>query len=188
MDPIAQLVHKASIQDVMLRYARGVDRLDWELVRAAFFADATDHHGDFQGTRDEFIAWISKSHAAVAHSTHFLGNCLIEFASDVVAAVETYFAATLRLGADATSHRAMLVEPSAADKTQDLVVQVLGRYVDQFQQRDGAWKIAKRRVAFDAIHTQPANGDVTVNTGWALGTRDQGDPVFRNRAEAGLPV
>ncbi len=187
-ETLQRLVDRANIEDVMLRYARGADRRNWELVRTTFHEDATDHHGDFKGTRDEFIDWVSTSHASVAKSTHFLGNCLIEFGTDDVAAVETYFIAVLRLGAEAESHRQMLVDNAASGKPDDLRVEVIGRYVDRFERREGAWRIARRRVVFDTIHTQAAAGNVDANTGWALGKRDLADPVFLNRSECGLPV
>jgi len=187
-DTLQRLVDKASIQDTMLRYARGVDRRNWELVRTAFHEDAMDHHGDFKGTRDEFITWVSASHASVAKSTHFLGNCLVEFASDDVAAVETYFVAVLRLGTEAESHRQMLVDSGTSEKLQDLRVEVIGRYVDRFERREGAWRIARRRIVFDTIHTQAATGNVDADSGWAIGRRDLGDPVFVNRSECGLPI
>src|SRR5690606_25496847 len=108
-DTLQRIADRLEIQDVMARYARGVDRRDWELVRAAFFEDGTDHHTDFKGKRDEFIEWVSGKHATVDKSTHLLGNSLIEFASDTVAVSETYFHATLELGAAAKAHRAMLL-------------------------------------------------------------------------------
>ncbi|MBR8103528.1 nuclear transport factor 2 family protein, partial [Burkholderia multivorans] len=52
-----RLIDKDQIRGVMLRYARGVDRRDWECVRSAFFEDCHDDHADFKGTRDAFIAW-----------------------------------------------------------------------------------------------------------------------------------
>jgi hypothetical protein len=182
------LIDKDLIRDVMLRYARGVDRRDWELVRAAFFADGHDDHADFKGTRDDFIAWVRERHDApsVLKSTHFLGNCLVEFASDNVAAVETYFIARLELAPQANEHRAML-DAKHADSTQNSRVEVFGRYVDRFEKRDGEWRIARRRTVFDAIQSQligPA--DNTLNPAWTLGRRDQHDPVFAVRSEIGL--
>lgn len=41
-DKLQQLIDKDAIRDAMLRYARGVDRRDWEAVRDTFFEDGTD--------------------------------------------------------------------------------------------------------------------------------------------------
>ena len=52
-DDLRRLVDEDEIRDVMQRYARGVDRREWELVRATFFEDGHDDHADFSGTRDD---------------------------------------------------------------------------------------------------------------------------------------
>jgi len=183
-----RLIDKDQIRDVMLRYARGVDRRDWALVRAAFFEDGRDDHADFKGTRDDFIAWVRQRHDApsLLKSTHFLGSCLVEFASDSVAAVETYFMARLELAPQATEHRSML-DAKHADSTRNNRVEVFGRYVDRFEKRNEEWRIAQRRTVFDAIQSQLVDaGDNALNPAWTLGRRDQHDPVFSVRAEIGL--
>ena len=42
----------------MLRYCQGIDRLDMELVRSAYHPDGVDHHTGFDGTVDEYVAWV----------------------------------------------------------------------------------------------------------------------------------
>ena len=42
-----QIIDREEIRDLMMRYARGVDRGDWETVRAVYHPDARDDHGDF---------------------------------------------------------------------------------------------------------------------------------------------
>jgi hypothetical protein len=190
-DTLRRLADKDEIKDVLLRYCRGVDRRDWELVRSAFFADCIDDHADFTGGRDDFITWLSASHntAGFARSTHILGNCLIEFVSDNVAVVETYFIAKLELGADAGGHRKMLLEATNAESTKSIRIEVLGRYVDRFEKRENAWRVARRRTVFDAMRSKPVAGDGiarALNPKWTLGRRDKHDPVFLVRAEAGL--
>jgi hypothetical protein len=187
-DALQRLIDKDQIRDVMLRYARGVDRRDWERVRAAFFEDGRDDHADFKGTRDDFIAWVRQRHDApsLLTSTHFLGNSLVEFASGSVAAVETYFIARLELAPEAAEHRAMLAagHSGSAHTTR---VRVFGRYVDRFEKRNDEWRIAQRRTVFDAIESQPADpADGALNPAWTLGRRDPQDPVFALRAELGL--
>jgi hypothetical protein len=182
------LIDKDQIRDVLLRYARGVDRRDWTLVRAAFFEDGHDDHADFKGTRDEFVAWVRERHDSpgLLTSTHFLGNCLVEFASDSVAAVETYFAARLEIAPTASEHRAML-DAKHANSAHNSRVEVFGRYVDRFEKRDGEWRIAQRRSVFDAIQSQSVDAaDNALNPAWLLGRRDPHDPVFGMRTEAGL--
>ena len=141
MDQMSRLIAKADIEDCMKRYARGVDRRDWDMVRGCFHPDATDHHGEFLGNPEEFIDWVKARHGAVPFSMHYLLNCLVEFHADDVAAVETYFWALQRRedGDSGTDH------------------EVFGRYVDRFEQRDGAWRIADRKVTYDSTRTTPSS-------------------------------
>ena len=186
-DKIQRLLDKEDIRDAMLRYARGVDRRDWDAVRDTFHPDGTDHHAEFQGTRDEFIDWIRVKHDQVPKSTHFLGNMLIEFASDTVAVVESNFFAVLELSAESEGHRKLLLgdaDPGEIDGR--IRIDVLGRYLDRFEKRNGEWKTARRQVAFDSTHARPNIGSYDEKTIWVLGTRDSSDPIYALRREAGL--
>lgn len=49
---------RQEIHDVVLRYCRGIDRLDFGLVRSAYHADAVDHHTGFDGSVEEYLAWV----------------------------------------------------------------------------------------------------------------------------------
>ena len=49
------LIAKQEITDVVYAYARGIDRLDFELVRSCYHPDAYDDHGAFKGNVDDFI-------------------------------------------------------------------------------------------------------------------------------------
>lgn len=185
-DTLQRLADKEAIRDILLRYARGVDRRDWHLVRSAFFEDAHDDHADFKGKRDDFIAWLRERHDVpdFVQSTHVLANCLIEFGTTGVAAVETYFIAKLELGPGAGGHRAML-DATHADSQQNIRMEILGRYVDRFEQRGGEWRIARRRTVFDAIQSQLVDPG-SLNEAWTLGTRGASDTVYVVRKEAGV--
>lgn len=168
MDPLSKLIARSEIEDCLKRYARGVDRKDWAMVRECFHPDAIDHHGEFQGTREQFIKWVDARHADVPFSMHYLLNCLIEFLSGKHATVETYFWALQRREADAkhgTDH------------------EVFGRYVDQFELRDGTWRIADRKVAYDSTRQWPSTNHLRALNG-VIGRRDGLDPVFGVRDAA----
>ena len=64
-------------------------------------------------------------------------------------------------------------------------VDILGRYIDQFERRYGNWKVARRVVAFDSIRTHPVTSG-PLNPNWALARRDDKDPVYQMRATLGL--
>lgn len=182
---LARVIDRQEIQDNMARYARAVDRRDWDRVREVFHPDAHDDHGEYKGGVDGFIDWVSRRHATVAQSMHFLGNCLIEFSGDNMALVETYYIAMQRLEEDAGSALTLLVE-GGGDKPPGAVdVDILGRYIDHFERRDGAWKVVRRVVAFDSIRTHPVSSG-PLNPNWALARRDSDDPIYKMRAALGL--
>ena len=72
------LVDRQAIADVVLRYCRGIDRLDLELVRDCYHADATDEHGTFTGTRDEYVDWVAGVLTRFTGTMHVVANQLIE--------------------------------------------------------------------------------------------------------------
>src|SRR3546814_7020529 len=77
-------------------YARGLDRLDRTLLRACYHDDAIDSRPPlFDGHVEAFLDWVLPVLSALDSSIHLIGNVLIECADDV-AAVESYFVATLR--------------------------------------------------------------------------------------------
>jgi SnoaL-like domain len=51
VDParVARMLDHHEIREVLLRYCRGIDRRDYDLVRSCYHPDATDDHGDFRG-------------------------------------------------------------------------------------------------------------------------------------------
>lgn len=163
MDQMATLLSKAEIEDCLKRYARGVDRKDWDMVRACFHDDALDHHGEFHGTGDEFIDWVRERHAEVPFSMHYLLNCLVEFRSDNTANVETYFWAIQR----------------RESKSGGMDHEVFGRYIDVFERRNGVWRIGGRRVAYDSTRTQSSTNHLRKLVG-VIGRRDSNDPVFQS--------
>lgn len=166
MEQLAKLIDKAEIEDCLKRYARGVDRRDWAMVRACFHDDAIDHHGEFCGNGDEFIEWVRVRHAEVPFSMHYLLNCLVEFTSAGSAAVETYFWAIQRRETNGTN-----------GACQGTDYEVFGRYLDRFEKRDGVWRVAERKVAYDSTRQTPSSHHLRKIVG-VLGRRDAGDPVF----------
>jgi len=179
---LQRLIDQAAIRDVMYRYARGVDRREWDLVRAAFHPDARDDHGAFRGGIDGLVDWVSRRHAHIEQSMHFLGNCLIEFDGPDTALVETYYAAYLRLGPDAQESRAMLHVDDAGPRAAHVDTTVLGRYIDRFERRAGEWKIARRVSLYEAIRSGAIpTPDYDPQHDWA--TRDRSDKLFEMRRD-----
>src|SRR5882672_11478300 len=88
---LQQLLDRQAIQDCLMRYSRGVDRLDRELLLSAYHPDAVDDHGMFAGGRDAFVDWVIDMHSSTHLSQqHCLFNHTCELEGDVAHA-ETYY-------------------------------------------------------------------------------------------------
>jgi len=158
------------IREVIYRYCRGIDRLQLELVRSCYHPDGTDDHGDYRGGVDGFIDHVASVLPTWEHTSHFLGNLLIELDGDRARA-ETYGVAYHR--------RAARGDRPALDFVAGI------RYVDDFERRDGEWRIAARVCLVDWTRT-----DDVGSRGWVRPEhytqphRGSDDPVFSDR----LPV
>ena len=158
-----ELLAKQEIHDVMMRWCRGANRLDPDLVRSCFHPDAYEDHGPFKGSAIDFSAAYTPPVTAFKSMFHFIGNELVELDGDR-AAHEAYFVACHRY--DDESGREMYLSFG-------------GRFLQVFERRDGrAWLIARRTVVHDWSRTDPV-------TQWDPArhfTRDnfsREDPVFR---------
>lgn len=183
-----RIADRMMIQDLMYRWCRSVDRLDFDLMRSVFHADAIDDHGAFKGGVEELVAWIRERHRNITFSAHRLGNMLIEFAGPDVALVETYAETVQRYPADGKAALGQLSGGQVGAPDAPAVLNSYVRYVDRFQRRNGEWRIASRAVVQDWKRISDLPGeDWKPTTGWPAGRRDQEDPIYVARAELGLP-
>ena len=163
---LAELSARAEIHDTLLRYTRGLDRVDMDLVRSAFHPDAhvhfpaSLHNGDAQG----FVEFLSGEMPRFVRTTHSLLNTFVQFDGPDVAHVETY------LHAD---HQG-----SELHHWKDEQVKLWARYLDRFEQRDGRWLIARRRMLVDWMYRYPKEGWFDDHPDASVNTRDGSDPAL----------
>jgi hypothetical protein len=162
---IDEVLAEAAIRDVQMLYCRAVDRMDFELLRNCFHADAVADYGFFVGGVDEFIAMAKASLDTFTRTTHFTGNQLIEVHGDGAWA-EHYAVATHRCPADEKG------------PVRDFVTIV--RYVDRMERREGDWRIAKRVLILDSWRTDPV-GEAGYAPKAQLGQRDRSDASYSLR-------
>lgn len=129
---------RLEIMDVLARYAHGVDRIDLDLVAGCYHADATEDRGRFQGPLPTFLVWLEEALRALESTWHQLGLPLIELDGDV-AHVETHCLGHHRTRATA--------DAPAVDRL------IPCRYIDRFERRGGAWRIAARRCVYEPTLT-----------------------------------
>ena len=159
-DGLAQLLAKQEILEVVVRYARAIDRLDEALLRSLFHPESTHNHfyqgpssapdrlaiDDDPGDFVRFAMTVLKAHVRTHHQ---LGNTLIEMSGDTTAHVETYFTAFHKMRAVGDP----LAGPDAFDTEMDFFVG--GRYLDKFELREGHWKISHRTGMTDWMRLDP---------------------------------
>lgn len=82
---LQQLSDRIEIDDLLTRYATGVDRRDWDLWESCFTPDATIDYGAFGGTCGgvkEVRAWLEKTMAMFPMSQHLVINREVEIDGD----------------------------------------------------------------------------------------------------------
>ncbi|AMK19985.1 MULTISPECIES: nuclear transport factor 2 family protein [Sphingobium] len=140
-----ELADREAIRHCLLRYCRGVDRLDRSLLDTVYWPGAIDDHINFVGSGEEFVDHVLVALQPMHQTQHLLGNMLIELdEADAAADSETYF-------------QAFHAIPREDGTVWDLLVG--GRYVDRFEKRDDQWRIAARTVIIDWFREYPDSGD-----------------------------
>lgn len=187
MDPYSpeRIADRLAIQDVMYRWCRAIDRLDYEGMRAVFHPDAIDDHGTYSGNVDGLIEWLRERHRSIPFSSHQISNILIEFAGPDRALVETYARTLQRYPPEAKEALAQFGAQAKPGVGVDLMTS--SRYVDIFERRNGEWRIARRTLIHDWKQVLEVSEIAPKpKPGWHVGRRDGEDYVQKARRELGI--
>ncbi len=122
-----QLVAREQIRDVAMQYCRGVDRLDADLMKSAYWPEAIDEHGNFVGNAHEFVDYCMVAHLRWSWTMHAIYNHVIELDDDGVSARGEIYNVTHLCRAD----------DGAIDTW-------YGRYLDRYERRGEEWRIIHR--------------------------------------------
>jgi hypothetical protein len=183
----ARLADRFEIQDLIYRWCRAVDRLDRAGMLDVFHPGAIDSHGPYIGPVEGLVDWIFERHKPIAVSSHFVGNLLIEFASEDVALVESYVRTIQQYPPHAKAQLAQLTGGAAgrADTAMDMFTS--SRYLDRVERRQGRWRIAHRTLVQDWKQIAEVRYQaLQPREGWILGRRDGQDATDAARRELGL--
>ena len=141
---IQELLDRIAIRDVMIRYARGLDRRDFGLVASCFISDAFAEYGDNKNTGlEDIVSRLRRSVSRFQSSTHFMGDQSVELRDDTTE-VQTY----------AIDYLLYTVDGSLFQSVGGL------RYLDTMVRGDGLWKISRRVMYTDWRRNSPVDASV----------------------------
>jgi hypothetical protein len=160
-EEIDKLLSRQAIHDLLMAYARGVDRADAGLLESIFHPDATVATGVIDGTGSEF------ARAIVDHVRKRLDSCFHAIANQWV-----------QVCGDRAVGESYVIAITTAGAEEGVIA---GRYIDEFERRDGVWKIRSHIIVMDWSKTRPA-GSADDGMFRAIKTRGcygRSDPVYQ---------
>ena len=150
------------IRQAVLRYCRGVDRLDAALMSSAYHDGATDDHGTIAGPAQELCERVVQSHRRYDATMHCVLNHAIDLVDETHATGEVYNVTYLKRG--------------------ELLDTWWGRYLDRYECRDGRWAIVHRTCVHEWTETRPLSSVMPIDTTrFRAGNDDRqlvADPTF----------
>ncbi len=154
---------RATIENSLRSYCRGVDRLDGPLIASGFHPGALlGDYGAQSTTIEAFVERVIPSlRRRFVVTQHRISNISIERRDGGAALVETYVHAT------------------HVEATEDgrCLQTFVGRYIDRFEERDGDWKIAHRLLRVDWTNVEQM-GDPMKGSFVASGRDGTPDPIW----------
>jgi hypothetical protein len=157
---VRELKDRQEIYDCIMRYCRGIDRLDRDMLLSAYHPDAIDDHGTFVGPVAKFWDYVFELHSTYQHRTqHHITNHRCQIEGDV-AHTESYYI-----------FRSLNKQPP-------LYTNASGRYLDRLEKRQGRWGIAERICLVEIRNEFWAPTGFEGDTDYVAPSRDPKDPSY----------
>lgn len=138
------LVDKQELQELVLRYARLIDRKDFARLAHLYHPDGHHDHGSmFAGGPKQFIAWLQRSMGDI-ETQHLVANSLFMVEGDT-AKGEIYTVNFHHLPASESNYIAG------------------GRYLDRYVRHEEHWVFQSRTRVVDWSEERPANSGATAS-------------------------
>lgn len=131
-DALQDLLDRDAIRQCLVRLARGEDRRDASLIRAALWPDSVTDYGMYRSGFDDYLAWVVPGAEAITNTQHVLGQSFIDLAGNTAKA-ETQVISYHRVDYGEAEHDTCIG----------------GRYLDRFERRAGEWRIVERTMLYD---------------------------------------
>jgi 3-phenylpropionate/cinnamic acid dioxygenase small subunit len=137
---VDELESRAALRDLVTDYCRGFDNRDWERFISIWHEDAVWEIGPPFGTfhgHEGIRQAVYEILYPVWRETHHLSS-------------------NLKLGFDGPDKAHGVCDVDCMGATQDDIVQMISAtYTDDFERRDGTWRIAKRNVVIHYFNPIP---------------------------------
>jgi ketosteroid isomerase-like protein len=169
---LRDLVDQQAVRDVIASIARGIDRLDFELLASCYAEDAIDERHGVRRQIGEFLEWVEPILIGMESTLHSISTQLVEVDGDAAYA-ESYCMAR---------HFSVTAEDRPAHEWF-----VYCRYLDRFARTDARWLLTHRRCAYEpgtlnAATLKPVPAEILG------GARGRDDPSYlRDGAPAPRP-
>jgi hypothetical protein len=152
-----QATDRLAILEVLYAHSRGLDRLDSNLIQAAYWPEAEVDYGAYKGPAHSFAEMVVQALAAQFELTrHTLGNTLFVIDGDEARTESHVNAGHLLLGG-----------------AEEMIYS--GRYLDRLVRRDGHWKLLHRQVVMDWSRREPVADERNSEAFVALAKGGHGD-------------
>lgn len=151
-----QLSDVEAIKDVAKKYSQGVDRLDLEKLKSAYWPDGTDEHGSFKGNAHQFAEFCMTGHAKWRSTSHCIFNHSINLNADGFHATGEVYNVSYLFQKDA----------AVLDTWH-------GRYLDEYEKRGDEWRIMHRVCVHEGTKSEPIAAMEIDSTGFRQGSSDR---------------
>ncbi len=146
MPTVDELRSREAIREVANRYSHGVDRLDGDWMKSAYWPDAIDDHGVFVGNAWDFVDRCMGSHERFRWTMHSTRNHQIDFDDDGVHARGELYNLTYLCRADIDTFETWH-----------------GRYLDRYERRGDEWRIIHRVCVHEGSSTRPIGAAMPID-------------------------
>jgi 3-phenylpropionate/cinnamic acid dioxygenase small subunit len=134
VDPVL----RAEVGDVLIRYATGIDRRDWDAFRSCFTDNCEADYGDIGvwHSAEAITTWMREVHEQCGYTMHRITNQAVKPSANGVVARSYVDAIVLGPENKTGAHS-------------------VGFYDDELVATDDGWKIARRRFTMVLLHAVP---------------------------------
>ncbi len=160
------LLDKQAIEEVVMRYSRTLDWLDTEGQGSCYWPEADINYGFYAGDGAGWVPVVMEVELASERRWHLCGGLLISVEGD-----------------RASSECYGFTVSSAPDQPGEKMDSLFGgRYLDEWEKRNGKWRIIKRKYILDFTYQLPHGLDALAKSGFTLPIlqiQQPGHPEYR---------